>query len=218
MALVLGPLAMVASKGGDMHRRCGMLYLWSTVLLVVASFIIALDTLGVLETLVALFAFHLAATGYRSLHHKKLHEGQRPQRMDVTVQAISASLFGAAFLWGLAHVMLGHRDREAFVYLGFGAGGLLVIGNHMRRFYKRSHDKREWLYGHMSAMLASYGATLTACSVMYLDMLSPGWLRWAWPALLVFPLARLWMRHYRGVFANGGRVHRLFKVRIRAVR
>src|SRR5690606_16841615 len=68
IALLVAPLAMIAHKGGNWHRRCGKVFFYGMVGICSTAII-----LGILKpdrfwlALVAVFSFHLVASGYRSL-------------------------------------------------------------------------------------------------------------------------------------------------------
>ena len=44
--------------------------------------------------MVAIFSFHMIASGYRSLYHKRVHEGQKPGRLDLVLQGVAAVVSG----------------------------------------------------------------------------------------------------------------------------
>jgi len=214
IALVVAPVAMAVRKGGDHHRRWGRVFLWALVVLALSGITISILDLEWHHAMVAVFSFHLAGSGLRSLRHKRLHEGQKPRGMDVSLQASVAVIYGAAFLWGLINWFLGHRDGGTLLFILFGAAGLLVAGYNMHRFYKRSHDKREWLYGHMAGMGGAYILTLCAFSASEFDFIRPVWLRFTWPLILGLPALVQWMKHYKARFSRGRRSRDLFVLRI----
>lgn len=214
LALIVAPIAMATRKGADAHRRWGMVFVWALVVVALSGITISILDLEWHHAMVAVFSFHLAGSGLRSLRHKRLHEGQKPRSGDVVLQATVAVVYGAAFIWGLINWFLGHRDADSFVFILFGGAGLLVAGYNMHRFYKRSHDKREWLYGHMAGMVGAYILTLCAFSASELTFIKPLWLRFSWPLLLGLPALVQWMKYYKTRFSRGRRSRDLFELRI----
>ncbi|MBK8497720.1 MAG: hypothetical protein IPL52_02605 [Flavobacteriales bacterium] len=214
LALVVAPLAMVARKGGDWHRRWGKVYFYAMA--VVAATAIALGVVknNWLMAMVGVFSFQLVASGYRALFLKKLHEGQRPGVWDKTIMGAAILVNGGLFMWGLIHLLLGHKQSGPIIFLVFGAIGLLFVWRDFQRFYKTSHDKREWLYAHMSGFLGGYIATVSAFSAVNLDMIKPMWLQWLWPTVIGSPLIVLWVSYYRKKFTSGRRSRDLFDIRI----
>jgi fluoride ion exporter CrcB/FEX len=214
IALVIAPLAMIAYKGGSWHRRWGITFFYAMAVVTVTAIALAWLQPNPLMGMVAVFSFHMIASGYRSLYHKKLHRGQRPARMDLILQGTAGVINVGLLLWGAAHFMLKHRDPMAGIFLAFGLIGSLMVFANLRRFFKQSHDKQEWLYGHMTGFLGGYIATVSAFSAVNLGMIQPLWLRWLWPTIVGAPLIALWVRHYRGRFARGRRVRELMDTRI----
>lgn len=218
VALIVAPLAMVSRKGGDWHRRWGRSYFWSMAAVAVTGIGLGAVRGNWLMAMVAVFAFHMVASGYRALYLKKLHEGQRPGRVDRILMIAAGIVNGGILLWGAVNLVLGHRGSGPIIFAVFGAIGLLFVWRDAQRFHRTSHDKREWLYAHMTGFLGGYIATVSAFSAVNLGMLEPFWLRWLWPTLIGAPLIAFWVRRYRQRFASGRRSRDLFDIRIKVRR
>ncbi len=214
VAFVVAPLAMAVAKGGDWHRRWGITFFYAMATVAVSAIGLGILHANWLMAMVAVFSFQLVASGYRALFLKRLHEGQRPVLMDKVMMGAATLVNGGLFMWGLINVMLGHRQGGSIIFLVFGAIGLLFVWRDYQRFYKTSHDKREWLYAHMTGFLGGYIATVSAFSAVNLEMIKPMWLQWLWPTLVGSPLIALWVRHYRKKFAGGRRSRDLFDIRL----
>jgi fluoride ion exporter CrcB/FEX len=214
LALVIAPLAMLASKGSDAHRRWGKVFFYAMSVVVVTAIIAGIVRPNILMALVALFSFHMLASGYRALYLKRLHEGQRMQRWDFILQGSAAVINGALFLWGLINLTMGRRDSASLIFFVFGSVGLFMVWRNVHQFYKRSVDKREWLYMHMTGFLGGYIATVSAFSAVNLHMIQPTWLQWLWPTIIGSPLIAYWISYYRKGFAKGKRVSDMVRTRI----
>jgi fluoride ion exporter CrcB/FEX len=214
LALVIAPLAMLASKGSDAHRRWGKVFFYAMSVVVVTAIIAGIVRPNILIALVALFSFHMLASGYRALYLKRLHEGQRMQRWDFILQGSAAVINGALFLWGLINLTMGRRDSASIIFFVFGSVGLFMVWRNVHQFYKRSVDKREWLYMHMTGFLGGYIATVSAFSAVNLHMIQPIWLQWLWPTIIGSPLIAYWISYYRKGFAKGKRVSDMVRTRI----
>ena len=214
-ALVIAPLAMIARKGGDAHRRWGKVFFYAMAIVTVTAIIIGIIRPNIFLALVAVFSFHMIASGYRALYHKKLHEGQKPGQLDIILQASAGVINGGLFIWGLTHMMLGHRGPSTILFLVFGMIGSLMVWRNLQRFYKRSHEKHEWLFAHMTGFLGGYIATVSAFSAVNMEFIRPVWLQWLWPTILGAPLIALWSNYYRKKFAKGRRARDVVEVRIR---
>lgn len=215
LALVVAPVAMVVRKGGDAHRRWGKVFFYAMALVAVTAIILGIMRPNVFLTLVAVFSFHMVASGYRSLYHKRLHQGQKPDKWDIVLQAIAGVVNGGLFIWGVVNYMLGHRGSGTLIYLIFGFIGTLMVWRNIQRFYKQSHDKHEWLFAHMTGFLGGYIATVSAFSAVNMEFIKPVWLQWLWPTLVGSPLIFWWVRHYKQKFGRGKRARDVVEMRIR---
>lgn len=214
VSLVVAPLAMLTAKGGDWHRRWGKTFFYGMSVVAVTAIIMGVLTTNWLMAMVAVFSFQMIASGYRALYLKRLHEGQRPAGMDKLIMGAAILVNGGLFMWGLIHLFLGHRQGTPIIFLVFGAIGLLFVWRDFQRFYKTNHDKREWLYAHMSGFLGGYIATVSAFSAVNLGVIKPMWLQWLWPTIIGTPLIVIWVRSYRKKFTGGRRSRDLFDIRI----
>jgi uncharacterized membrane protein len=214
-ALVVAPVAMVVRKGGDAHRRWGKVFFYAMAVVTVTAVFLGIMRPNVFLTLVAVFSFHMVATGYRSLYHKRLHQGQKPDKWDIILQAIAGAVNGGLFIWGIVNFMLGHKGSGTLIYIVFGLIGSLMVWRNIQRFYKQNHDKHEWLFAHMSGFLSGYIATVSAFSVVNMEFIKPVWLQWLWPTLVGSPLIFLWVRHYKEKFGKGKRARHVLEMRIR---
>lgn len=218
IALIVAPLAMISRKGGDWHRRWGKAYFWSMAAVAVTGVVLGVTKNNWLMAMVAVFSFHMIASGYRALYHKRLHEGQRPQPMDRVLTFSAGIVNGGLFIWGVVNLSLGAKGGGPIIFTVFGAIGLLFVWRDVQRFYRTSHDKREWLYAHMTGFLGGYIATVSAFSAVNLEMIQPQWLQWLWPTIIGAPLIAWWVRSYKARFAGGGKSRDLFDIRIKVRR
>lgn len=214
-ALVVAPLAMVAAKGGDAHRRWGKLFFYAMAVVAFTAIVMGIMHPNVFLAMVAVFSFHMIASGYRALHLKRLHEGQRPGKLDLILQGSAGVINGGLFIWGLTNYLLGHRGTTTILFLVFGTIGSLMVWRNIQRFYKRSHDKHEWLYAHMAGFLGGYIATVSAFSVVNMEFITPAWMQWLWPTFVGVPVIVLWSRYYKKRLTRGRRARNVFDVRIR---
>lgn len=216
IALGVAPLAMVVRKGGDWHRRWGKVFFYSMIgVSATAIFLAIAHPRNFWLALVAVFSFHMVASGYRSLYLKKLHQGLKPAATDLWLHGLAGVVNGGLLIWGLSHLLMGQKDTKAILFSVFGLLGTAMVFMNFQRFYKRKHDKRAWFFAHISGMLGGYIATVSAFSAVNLTMIKPVWLQWLWPTLIGAPLIALWSAYYRKRFGKGMRVRDIAEVRIR---
>lgn len=216
VALVVAPLAMLVRKGGDWHRRWGKMFFYGVAVVCATAIILGiLNPKNFWLALVAVFSFHLVASGYRSLYLKQMHKGLRPARIDLVLHGVAAVVDGGLLIWGLAHLFLGSFNAQAVLFTVLGLVGTLLVAGGFMQFYRQRQDKRAWLYGHIIGFVGGYVATLTAFSGVNLTMADPAWLRWAWPSMAGVPLIVLWVRYLRKRFARGEHLRSFADVRIK---
>jgi uncharacterized membrane protein len=219
LALFVAPLAMAVSKGGDWHRRWGKIFFYSMIMVcVTAIFMAVAHPQNFWLALIAVFSFHMVASGYRSLYLKKLHEGLKPDGLDKWLHGVAGVVNGGLLIWGLSHLFMGVRNTQAVLYTVFGLMGMTIVLLNISKFFKRKHEKREWFFGHITGMLGGYIATVSAFSAVNFGPWfpwMPSWLVWLWPTLIGAPLISLYSAFYRRKFAKGTRVRDVAEVRIR---
>ena len=73
-ALVAAPLAMAVRKGGRWHRLWGKIFVYTMMLVCSTAIVVGVARENIIMALVAVFSFHLVASGWRGLYLKKLHK------------------------------------------------------------------------------------------------------------------------------------------------
>jgi hypothetical protein len=199
-ALVLAPIAMVTVKGGPAHRRWGAVYYWAMAVVALTAVILAVWRPNPFLALVAVFSFYFAFRGRRVLGHKRPERGEGPTALDWVAAVGTAAASAALVVLGVA------QPGEVWVRLGtvavvFGALGLALAGLDIRRFLRPPADRNAWWFSHMTGMLGSYVAAVSAFSVVNFTFL-PTTVRWLWPTVIATPLIALWITYYRRRFAR----------------
>jgi hypothetical protein len=200
LALVIAPVAMVAVKGGPAHRRWGAVYYWAMAVVALTALVLGLWRPNVFLALVAVFSFYFAFRGRRVLGHKRPGRGEGPTAPDWTAAIGTAAASGALLVLGLV------QPAPVWVRLGrvavvFGALGLALAGLDLRRFTRPPADRNAWWFSHMTGMLGSYLAAVSAFSVVNFTFL-PTTVRWLWPTVIGAPLIALWVAYYKRRFAK----------------
>jgi uncharacterized membrane protein len=185
LALLAGPVAMVAAKGHKLHRQSGRIYFYGMTGVFLSAVVMAvLKSLSFL-LMVAFFSYFLVLTGQRALSLKKLHAGQRYAPIDWVIYGVSG-LFGLGLLVSGTWVLLsGNGFGTVSVVFGFLMSLLVYRG--IRRASNPPADPRHWLYAHLIGMGAGYISTATAFIVVNATMV-PLTYRWLLPTVLGFPI------------------------------
>ncbi len=196
-ALVVAPVAMATAKGGPTHRRWGKVYYRAMVAVGLTAVVLGIARPNVFLALLAVFSFYNAFSGYRALAHKHPAAATRDRAawgMALVTLAASAAL-----------VVLGVvRSSETWRQLGlvpavFGAFGVFLAGRDVAKLVRPPADPMTWWYTHMTRMLGSYAAALTAFSVINFTAL-PLTVRWFWPVAIGTPLIVAWTAYYKRRF------------------
>ena len=197
-----------------MHTDAGgELFFYAMAFVTGSSLLLSVLRPNIFLAMVGVFSFYLIATGYRALFLKRLHEGQKPGRYDIILQSLAGVFNGGLFIWGLVHILLGQRSTAAIIFLVFGSIGSFLVWRNVQRFYKRTHDKNEWLYAHMSGFIGGYIATLSAFSVTNMEFIKPNWLQWLWPTIIGVPLIVIWTGYYKKRLSKRRRARDILEVR-----
>ena len=152
MALLIGPVPMLARKGSRLHRRAGLIFCTAMGCSAVSAFVLALVVHSdLLLTIAALTAF-LIFSGVRAASFRR---GTRPWLMD-GMSCLSLAGFGIWLLW---------RSTSASDVTGmfFGVGSLILAG---RQWQLQRASRPDWLLAHIAGMGGAYVATVTAFLVV----------------------------------------------------
>ncbi|HEV8614078.1 MAG TPA: DUF2306 domain-containing protein [Methylomirabilota bacterium] len=200
VALVVAPVAMLTVKGGPTHRRWGKVYFWTMAVVALTAVVLAAYRPVLFLALVAVFSFYAALSAYRVLFRKRPEAGQGPRALDWAAALITLTASVALVVLGIA------RPGETFQRLGtvaivFGVFGLALAGRDIVRFARPPADRNAWWFSHMTGMLGSYIAVVSAFSVVNFTSL-PTLVRWLWPTVVGTPLIVAWVVYYRMRFAR----------------
>jgi uncharacterized membrane protein len=198
VALVVAPVALLTLKGGPTHRRWGKVYFWAMAVVAATAIVVGLWRSILFLVLTAVFSFYAALSGYRVLYLKRPDLGQRPSALDWIAAGIT--LAAGATLVTLGVIKPTPRFQQlSTVAIVFGFIGLAISGLDVLRFVRPPGDKLAWWYKHMTNMIGSYIAAVTAFSVVNFTVL-PTTLRWLWPTMIGTPLIAIWITFYRRRF------------------
>ncbi len=201
VAFICAPVALMTAKGGRTHRAWGKVYFWAMAVVAASALFLSILLPILFLALVAVFSFYAAFAGYRVLSLKDLPRGGHAGLTDWAAALItfvsSASL--AAFGAVRPHMLSG-LPRGVPVVLG--CIGMLLGGRSIFIFLRPPPEKQFWWFEHMSGMIASYIAAVTAFSVVNLGPhFGNAWWVWLWPAIVGVPGIRVWKSAYRKKFS-----------------
>jgi hypothetical protein len=189
-ALGLAPVAMATAKGGVAHRRWGKVYYRAMAVVATTAVVLGVARPNLFLTMIAVFSFYSAFSGYRVLRRKR-PEVTPPAVLDWAMAVVTVLVSAALIVLGvLAPTPLWRQVSTVSVMLG-GLGTVLA-GRDLYTFVRPPADRMAWWTSHMSGMLGSYIAVVTAFSVVNFTFL-PLTVRWMWPSWIGTPLIALWI-------------------------
>jgi hypothetical protein len=194
VAMVVGPAAMIASKGGWWHRLWGRIFVWSVILALVPGLPLAIEANDYFLFFMTLVIFHLTVSGYRiHIIKRQNYRGGLIDWIGVALMVLAgvvATSLGLSTHWG---------DEMGSVMLIVGLGVMIGGAKDFYRLVRSPRDKQAWLFIHMERMLCAYLSALSAVSVVQFHWL-PTTARWLWPMAIGIPGMIVWTRYYRNQF------------------
>jgi hypothetical protein len=202
-AFFIAPVPLLTAKGGNTHRRWGLIYFWAMAVVAITAMVLALWLPIVFLAFIAVFSFYFAFRGYRVLYRKRPLQGQGPKAIDWAAAVLA--LLGSAALIVLGIVRPGQVwVRLSVVAIVFGVIGVAFAASDIWEFLHPPADKNFWWYAHLGGMIASYIAAVSAFSVVNFHFLPPT-VRWLWPSAIGVPGIFLWTSYYKRKFARTGK-------------
>lgn len=200
LALFAGTGALATEKGGRRHRQSGRVYVCAMA--VVAGSALALFPMDPgfdrqFLSLIAVFSFYFAFSGYRVLSRKRPADG--PDAVDW----VAVGMFGLASvgLVGMGGVQYFRGSGFSVVLLVFGTVGTVFTTSDLHKL-RRAAEPGAWVTEHLVRMGAAYIATVTAFSTVNFVFL-PVVVRWLWPTLAGTPLLLYFGRKYEARVTPG---------------
>lgn len=184
LSFFVAPLALITQKGGKAHRMWGKIFFWNMTLVCATALILAPVQGNVFLTLIAVFSFYMAYSGYRSLYRKKLFKGQSVHFADWTVAALQ-SLFGICLIvYGI--IRWGHG--MGLLALVFGLIAMLLGISDLKSFLRPPSAPKKWFFDHMTRMIGAYIVAVSAFSAVNLNFdWLPVVIQWLWPSIIGVP-------------------------------
>jgi hypothetical protein len=187
IALLTGLGAILYRHKTKIHKRIGKIYFWCMSIIFVSAVFMSLVKINLFLLCIAFFSYYAALTAYRSLQLKKLHIGQKPEKLDWLIEFFFG-LMHFAFVGFALYLLLNNNSSFGTISLVFGLIGLRSNYTTIKRLRGQITEKAYWLMAHVSGMIASYIATITAFTVnnnQWIGM--PNIVAWLGPTILLVP-------------------------------
>ena len=184
VALATAGVALVTSKGGRWHVLAGRVYAGAMTVVFLTAIPLAFFGGSTFLFLIALFSFYLVFAGWRFARNR-----QRKAHPVDWVAVAAIGLTGLA-MWGYAAV-LGFSGSSQWVTMLVFGGIALALGVADASFHRRQPGGARRVSRHLTNMMAGTIATITAVTVVNVDM-DPVWVPWILPTVVITPLIAWW--------------------------
>jgi len=164
-------------------------------------------------TLVGVFSFYLAFSGYRALYRKDAYKTHRVAFIDWFFAILNSVFSFALIVYGIMIL----PGAFGIISIVFGFLGTALGVRDIVSFLRPPASKTHWFFSHMSGMIAAYIAAMSAFSAVNLTYdWMPTVVQWLWPTIIGVPLMNLWMKKYREKFNKGRSIRQEVVVSIKA--
>lgn len=186
--LTSGLVAICAHKADNYHRIAGKIYVYAAILIALTGFAIAVQKSNLFLIATSPFVLYMVLSGYRSLYLKRLYKEKKAEPIDWLLVAFAAlTSFGLLLFGGYS---LANGNKSGIVPLVFGILCARFLYRDVSKFVKGPADAKHWLYNHISGMLGSYIAGLTAFLAVNAPLFTKGFslIVWLGPTIIGVPL------------------------------
>jgi hypothetical protein len=207
VAFVVAPIALIVKKGGNAHRKWGLVFFWAMAVVGTTAVIMAPMHENLFLMMLGVFSFYLAFKGYRSVFRKHVYKTKKTAFIDWFF-----AILNTVFSMGLLALGI-YELPQAFGIIAcvFGSLGAWLGIKDIIVFLKPSDDPKAWFFSHMVGMVTAYIAAVSAFSAVNMGFLPPV-LQWLWPTIIGAPLLSRWAKSYRSKFSKGKKVSHLVQV------
>ena len=194
IALIVAILAIVLKKGTIFHRRLGRAYICAMSLVFISALHLSFIAVPINWFLfgIAIFSYYLAFTGFRAGKERK----NLPSTIDWIATCVM--LFSTVFMVVLGVQLLWNQNNLGVVLIIFGAVGGLLSVQDILQFRKGKIQGKERILRHLTRILASFIAVVTAVLVVNGAKLGiPELVNWLAPSVIITPLIIYMARSYK---------------------
>ena len=160
LALIIGLIALLSTKGGKLHNASGRLFL-KLMIVVILTGLIGVLVFGrnTFLLVITVLSGYVAFSGYRVLNNK----ANQPKLLDMLVAIMSLAVLGY-FLYYMKSI--GMFWAPVVIYSAVGALVFVITYDFVRYFIPKEKYRKHriWLYEHIYKMTSAFGGLLAAFS------------------------------------------------------
>jgi uncharacterized membrane protein len=179
--LLLGSILLIRKKGDLFHKNLGKIFTLAMVSTGLCAFYLSYAHPNLFLFIVGVFTIYLSISGYRMIHLKKAHEGQKPQIVDSILTLLM--LLSSIIFFYIGSKYLISKNYFGIVYILFGLISIRLCYSEYKAYTGKVTDKLYWLKNHIGRMTGAYIAALTAFIVVN-NTFFPEILAWILPGII----------------------------------
>ncbi len=202
LVLLLGLIQMILPKKGIVHRRVGKAYFYLMVVIFFTALPPAVYAGNWFLACVSLFSLYLVWTGRRYAFNRTL------SAVSIKDKLITLFGFAAAFGMYLVAILFFMKKESGMAFVPIVFGTLVLLGSIQDMMYfffnkpEARFGKMHWYFFHLTRMIGSYIAAVTAF-IVNVQPLGSHWFHWIWPTILGSIVIAGFTRFYMKKFQLG---------------
>jgi len=201
-ALLVGLIPMFARKGGRLHNRAGLVFVYCMITVAITALLLCVlqpfKMMRLFLTGIAVFSFYLSMTGWRATKQKDGQISAFDRGLTYATMLVSVGMIG----FGLYLLMLNGASFFPIVFSFFGVLTFVFAGRDLQAM-RQPARKMQWYFQHFTRMGGAYIATFTAAVVTNVGRIAPagspewiGTLFWIAPSVIGSIIIGRTVRHY----------------------
>lgn len=206
-ALLVGLIPMMAKKGGRLHNRAGLIYVYCMIVVAASAILMCISQPFKLFRLflagIAVFSFYLSFTGWRATKQKKTGPALGDQLLTYVTLVVSLGMIGFGG-WLISQA----SSFMSILFTFFGILTLVFATQDFRRIGKLP-EPQHWFFQHFTRMGGSYISAFTAFVVVNTGRVvangAPEWIGlvgWIAPSVIGGMLIGRTVRYYKMKFSG----------------
>jgi uncharacterized membrane protein len=205
IALFAGPGALIAMKGGRVHRTFGKLFF--ITMLITGGLALLISNLPGHKNFflftIGIFSIYMVSSGYRYLSLDNLHKGQKPLAIDWILTCVMA-LFSLVLIGGGIIQLLGlytlmYNQSFGIVLVVFGFFSAAMVRQDINGFRGKVEYRNHFILVHISRMIGANIAAFTAFLVVNNHNILPAVVAWLLPTAIGIPISMYWQKKQKSL-------------------
>lgn len=175
IGLLAGTISIVSKKGGFLHRKSGIVFVFTMLISTIVSMIVAVQPnhMSTFLLSVGILTIYFVLGGYLALRYKKKYVNLLADRC----LALAMLIIGIAMM---SHPLF--LNQLNIVMIVFGALGTVFAVRDFMHFSKHEELHKHWLTLHIGKITGGYISAFTAFIVV--NQLIPGIVGWILPGAI----------------------------------